>query len=159
MHEIRCRAFVLIQNKSNPKIFEHSTECVLMGYNLNSKSYRCYNPKTKVIHNSYHVCFLESHEGQTRIHPLDSNDPTITPTTSTIHPTQSDNYPSTPIENIQEDDHPIIEPNELDPHNYPISENQNEPLKLPQEPMDAPIEYPLVTQIGLQLDNNLPQPI
>jgi hypothetical protein len=142
MREIGCRAFVLIQNRSNPKIFERSIECVLVGYNLNSKSYRCYNPKTKVIHNSYHVRFLESHEGHTRINPLDSNDATTTPTIPTIHPTHPDDYQPIPIENTQENDHPTTESNELDPHDYPIEENQNEPPNLPQEPMDAPIELP-----------------
>jgi hypothetical protein len=39
LHEIGCRAFVLIQNWHNPKVFAHSVECVLIGYSLDSKAY------------------------------------------------------------------------------------------------------------------------
>ena len=63
MREIGCKAFVLIQNRHNPKIYERSIECVLIGYDTNSKSYRCYHRPTKRVISSYHVRFLESHEG------------------------------------------------------------------------------------------------
>ncbi len=43
MREIGSRCFVLIQSKHNPKIYERSVECVLIGYDLKSKTYRCYN--------------------------------------------------------------------------------------------------------------------
>ena len=43
MREIGCKAFVLIQNRHNPKIFKRSIECVLIGYDTNSKTYRCYH--------------------------------------------------------------------------------------------------------------------
>ena len=55
MREIGCRAFVLIQNQHNPKVYERSVECVLIGYDLRSKAYRCYNRMTKKIYSSYHV--------------------------------------------------------------------------------------------------------
>jgi hypothetical protein len=45
MCEIGCRAFILIQNQNNPKIYEWSIECILIGYNGQSKTYRCYYPK------------------------------------------------------------------------------------------------------------------
>ena len=63
MREIGCKAFVLIQNRHNPKIYGRSVECVLIGYDTNSKSYRCYHRPTKRVISSYHVRFLESHEG------------------------------------------------------------------------------------------------
>ena len=62
MREIGCRAFILIQNRHNPKLFERSIECVLIGYDLCSKTYWCYDRQRKVVYSSYHVCFIESHE-------------------------------------------------------------------------------------------------
>ena len=41
--EIGCQVFVLIQNKHNPKIFRQSIECVLIGYDPNSKAYWYYD--------------------------------------------------------------------------------------------------------------------
>jgi hypothetical protein len=58
-----CWAFILILNRNNQKIYEHSIECILLGCNTNSKTYRCYDPKTKQIYSSYHVSFLESYDG------------------------------------------------------------------------------------------------
>lgn len=63
MREIGCRVFVLIQNKHNPKIYDRSLECVLIGCDTNSKTYRCYHRETKRVISSYHVRFLESHDG------------------------------------------------------------------------------------------------
>ena len=62
MHEISCYAFVLIQNHHNLKIFERSIKCVLIGYDLQSKTYRCYDQQRRVVYSSYHVCFIKSHE-------------------------------------------------------------------------------------------------
>jgi hypothetical protein len=41
IHEIGCNAYVLIQNRHNPKVYERSIKCVLVGYNMNSKAYLC----------------------------------------------------------------------------------------------------------------------
>ena len=38
MPEIGCKVFVLIQNKRNPKIYERSLKCVLIGYDNDSKT-------------------------------------------------------------------------------------------------------------------------
>ncbi|TFY50468.1 hypothetical protein EVJ58_g11038 [Rhodofomes roseus] len=62
LREVGCRAFVLIQNKHNPKIYERSVECVLIGYGLNSKTYRCYHRASHKVVSSFHVAFIESHE-------------------------------------------------------------------------------------------------
>jgi hypothetical protein len=63
LREPGCWAFVLILNKNNPKIYKRSIECILLGYNTDSKTYWCYDPKTKQIYTSYHINFLESHDG------------------------------------------------------------------------------------------------
>ena len=63
LREIGCRAFVLILSRHNPKIYDRSIECVLIGYDFNSKTYRCYNKATKTVYSSYHVRFIESHDG------------------------------------------------------------------------------------------------
>lgn len=39
LREIGCCVFVLIQNHHNPKIYNRSVECVLIGYSLDSKAY------------------------------------------------------------------------------------------------------------------------
>jgi hypothetical protein len=39
LREIGCRAFVLIQNHHNPKIYDQSIECVLIGYSSQSNVY------------------------------------------------------------------------------------------------------------------------
>ena len=39
MHEIGCKAFILILNQHNPKINTRSIECILIGYRQNSKTY------------------------------------------------------------------------------------------------------------------------
>jgi hypothetical protein len=66
MREIGCRVFVLIQNKHNPKVFDRSLECILIGYDPNAKTYRCYHRESKKVISSYHVRFLESHDGHNR---------------------------------------------------------------------------------------------
>jgi len=69
LREIGCRAFVLIQNRHNPKLWERSVEMVLIGYGQNSKTYRCYNRATKQVYSSYHVQFIESHEDERLRYP------------------------------------------------------------------------------------------
>ncbi|TFY52252.1 hypothetical protein EVJ58_g10120 [Rhodofomes roseus] len=68
LREIGCRVFVLIQNRHNPKIYERSVECTLIGYGENSKTYRCYHRDTHKVVNSYHVAFIESHEATPTVH-------------------------------------------------------------------------------------------
>lgn len=62
IREIGCCAFVLTLDHHNPKLNACGIECILVGYGQNSKSYRCYDPKTKQIHELYHVHFLEWHK-------------------------------------------------------------------------------------------------
>ncbi|THU80314.1 hypothetical protein K435DRAFT_695935, partial [Dendrothele bispora CBS 962.96] len=58
--EIGCRAFVLIQHKTNPKIYECSLKCILIGYSPNSKAYICYHKPSHRVITSFHVRFIES---------------------------------------------------------------------------------------------------
>ena len=62
LREIGCRAFVLVQNHHNPKIYARSFECVLIGYATNAKAYRLYHRDTNRIIQSYHVEFIERHD-------------------------------------------------------------------------------------------------
>ncbi|KAG2059354.1 hypothetical protein BDR06DRAFT_840019, partial [Suillus hirtellus] len=57
LHEIECCAFVLVQNWYNPKIFNYSIKCVLIGYSLDSKAYCCYHHESHQVSISYHVSF------------------------------------------------------------------------------------------------------
>lgn len=49
MREIGCRCFVLILNRNNPKMYDCSIECILVGYDKNAKTYRCYDRATRQI--------------------------------------------------------------------------------------------------------------
>ena len=60
LHEIGCKAFILIQSETWPKIYNRSLECILVGYLENSKSFRCWNKQTGHIIVSRNVHFVES---------------------------------------------------------------------------------------------------
>jgi hypothetical protein len=59
LREIGSRAFVLILNKHNPKVFQCLEECILIGYSKDSKSYRCYHKPSHRVTESFHVTFIE----------------------------------------------------------------------------------------------------
>ncbi|CCM06824.1 uncharacterized protein FIBRA_09127 [Fibroporia radiculosa] len=80
LREIGCHAFVLIQNHHNPKIYDRSLECVLIGYSLDSKAFRCYHPGSRKVVESFHVSFIESFE---------SDVPPAVPAAEVISPTPS----------------------------------------------------------------------
>jgi hypothetical protein len=67
LREIGSRAFALIL-KHNPKIYERSFECILVGYSPNSKAYRLYHPPTHRLVESFHVKFIERKDNVS--HPL-----------------------------------------------------------------------------------------
>jgi len=64
--EISSCAFVLILNKHNPKVFQCSEECVLIGYSKDSKSYRVYHRASHKVFESFHVVFIESKDDSER---------------------------------------------------------------------------------------------
>jgi hypothetical protein len=68
LRKIGSCAFVLIQNRHNPKLFECSLECVLISYDTNSKFYHCYHCVSHCVFSSYHVVFIELHNALP--HPL-----------------------------------------------------------------------------------------
>ena len=63
LREIGCRAFALIQT-NNPKIFQRSTPCILIGYAPRSKAYRLWDITTGRVFNSFHVTFVEHLQAQ-----------------------------------------------------------------------------------------------
>ena len=81
--EIGYQVFILILNQHNPKVYDCSLECVLIGYDLNSKIYQCYNQTKKQVYLSYHVCFIESHEMSSIVPPPPPN-PTTSPIPTSI---------------------------------------------------------------------------
>jgi len=58
LREIRCKAFALILTH-NPKLFQRSVPCVLIGYAPHAKAHRLWNPASGRVFNSYHVAFIE----------------------------------------------------------------------------------------------------
>lgn len=54
-----CQAFVHILDKRRSKLDSKSIECIIIGYNKNSKAYRCIDPKTSKIYVSRGVMFNE----------------------------------------------------------------------------------------------------
>jgi len=128
MREIGCRVFVLIQNKHNPKIYDISLECVLIGYDTNSKTYRCYHCETNRVISSYHVRFLESHDGHS---PSSPENPMEATTLESI----VKNATSIPI---------FFDDNEeefLPPENQPKSDSTPQmTTDPPPEAIDAPAE-------------------
>lgn len=156
MREIGCRAFVLILHQHNPKINARGIECILVGYARNSKGYRCYDPRTRRIYESYHVRFLERHdthsaptEGQNR---SESTKQTPTPTvadtqrTHAIEPTSIEDIHNTSsgtpfiIDDDDEDEHPTIPAprnnlvhNEQNNNNVPAPPRRSARTRIPTE--------------------------
>ena len=139
IREIGCRVFVLIQNKHNPKVYERSLECVLIGYDKNSKSYRCYHRETKRVFSSYHVQFLESCDGHSPSPPEDP--PGATSLESIVQ-----SATPTPIfydddeEELLYDDPPPINPtlqNEIHPPNEIHPQNEIQPQNDPPPLLEA----------------------
>ncbi|KAL9995478.1 putative RNA-directed DNA polymerase [Helianthus debilis subsp. tardiflorus] len=55
-----CSAFVHIPKTDRTKIDPCAEKCVFVGYGINKKGYRCYNPKTKHMHTTMDCDFLET---------------------------------------------------------------------------------------------------
>jgi hypothetical protein len=110
LREIGCRAFVLIQNRHNPKVYSRSVECVLIGYSLDSKAYRCYHRTSHKVFVSYHVSFIESHQ-------LGTPSPAV-PTEQPIPPTDTPTpFPAVTIEDVPDVNAPTSPPPPLPPNN------------------------------------------
>ena len=116
MREIGCRVFVLIQSKHNPKVYERSLECVLIGYDQKAKTYHCYHRESKKVISSYHVRFLESHDGHAPSIPIDKEEVPMTleeilqsgtPTPIRSNEDEEDILPENDYSNIQDIAPPI----------------------------------------------------
>eukprot|EP00268_Persea_americana_P019839 TRINITY_DN20208_c0_g1_i1.p1 TRINITY_DN20208_c0_g1~~TRINITY_DN20208_c0_g1_i1.p1 ORF type:complete len:215 (-),score=29.01 TRINITY_DN20208_c0_g1_i1:142-759(-) len=77
-----CTCFVLLHDNERTKLEPKSTICVFLGYGIEHKGYRCYDPKTNKLRISRNVTFLEhipfytlpiasSSPEQPSIYPLD----------------------------------------------------------------------------------------
>ncbi|GFY97530.1 hypothetical protein Acr_12g0000710 [Actinidia rufa] len=54
-----CTCFVQNRSPSCSKLDDKAFRCVFLGYSFLSKGYRCYDPLTSHMHNSFDVTFLE----------------------------------------------------------------------------------------------------
>jgi hypothetical protein len=131
LREIGCRAFVLILNKHNPKIFRRSEECVLIGYGQNSKSYRCYHRASHKVIESYHVVFVESKdEKEVSFRPGTTqglDDESIVPPPETPNPTPG----------------VLLPPNLITPTPTPIPDPVSAPAKTPEPTQQPPVVQPI----------------
>jgi len=59
----------MLKQNYNPKICNHSVECILIGYAPNSKAYCCYKFQTHCIHKSWDVAFIESQDTVAHANP------------------------------------------------------------------------------------------
>ncbi|OBZ74687.1 Retrovirus-related Pol polyprotein from transposon TNT 1-94 [Grifola frondosa] len=133
LREIGCKAFVLIQNKHNPKIYEHSVECALIGYGPDSKTYRCYHKPTHKVISSYHVVFIESFESVPKpLYPNHTFNSSLSATNShslpsvstptdelTITPSNSPSLPSASDTTSESSTMPSVPPSIVSPVSSP----------------------------------------
>jgi hypothetical protein len=94
LREIGCKAFVLIQNVHVTKIQPRSIECILIGYDLHSKAYRCYHRPSRRIITSRNVYFLETHQLTPRPYRIGQSIGAPSPTPTGATPVES--WPAAP---------------------------------------------------------------
>ena len=107
---------------NNPKIYNHSIECLLVGYSNNSKAYWCWDKRTDHIHVTHNVVFAELQDLQIQaLHPglvLNDDDPDDVED-APYHASNDDNHLppvlDTPAENPCEDASPDKPPNTATP--------------------------------------------
>jgi len=139
LREVGCREFALIQTH-NPKIFQQSTPCVLIGYAPNAKAYRLWDMTTGRIFNSYHVTFIEHLQSQ----PTDL----LPGTTINLNPDAPPSWDSTPILNFAPPPH-VPDPDDND--------NKIPNPVLPSFPPILPVPAPPMNQTMPQYNNTIQQ--
>ncbi|OBZ71895.1 Retrovirus-related Pol polyprotein from transposon TNT 1-94 [Grifola frondosa] len=153
LREIGCKAFILIQNRHNPKIYERSTECVLIGYGPDSKTYRCYHKPTHKVVSSYHVEFIESHDSAPKpFHPgLILNEPSVTPSSPPSSPSHSpSSSPSSPSPSPV--DVPSSSPSSPSPSPVDVPSTQPSPPTPPTVPRRS-TRVPVPSDKRAEMDN------
>jgi len=87
LQEIGCHAFALIQTH-NPKIYQRSCPCILIGYAPHAKAYCLWDMTSRAMFNSFHVTFLEHLNHQ----PMDL----LPGMTVSLHPDAPPSWDSSP---------------------------------------------------------------
>nr|GEY03863.1 retrovirus-related Pol polyprotein from transposon TNT 1-94 [Tanacetum cinerariifolium] len=62
LHIFGCICYITKDGKNLDKIKEKGDQCILVGYSTQSKGYRVYNKRTRMIVESIHICFDEIKE-------------------------------------------------------------------------------------------------
>jgi Integrase core domain len=65
LREIGCSAYSLLHK--HPKVFARSISAILIGYALNSRSYRLWDREADWVFDSYHVVFVEHLDSKPRV--------------------------------------------------------------------------------------------
>jgi len=137
--EVGCRAFTLIQTH-NPKIFQQSTPCVLIGYAPNAKAYCLWDTTTGWIFNSYHVTFIKHLQSQ----PTDL----LLGTTINLNLDTPPSWDLTPVLNFAPPPH-VLDPDDND--------NEIPNPVLPSFPPILPVPTPPMNQTTPQYNNMIQQ--
>lgn len=133
LREIGCKAFVLHETH-NPKIRPRSYECVLIGYENNSKAYRCWHRPTGKIVISFNVSFVEKKDAVSRpLHPgrILGGESSSSSSSEPALPNMS----QTPVDDDDSDDSidPVPKPDIPSASNLPIISNP-----IPDSPPSGP---------------------
>ena len=164
LREIGSRAFALIL-KHNPKLYERSFECVLVGYSPNSKAYRLYHPATHRVFESFHVKFIERKDDISRpLYPgrvidLPSTDPNTDSSDGklSVPPIPPSSIPSsTSLSNSSTPKHTSISDEEesFDDHPHQVWTVPDNEIKVPVPPRVDPTD---VVPVPAVVDANVPR--
>ena len=161
IREIGCNAYVLIQNRHNPKIYERSAKCTLVGYDMNSKAYLCWNRDDQKMYKSYHVQFIESHETTPTV-PISPETPVIQEPSTIDEIFQTASTKPLPYNEDEEEYLPSLVPNH--DQTPPINHNLAPPIPDSNHDQAPPVSDPAPIILNPAPDNvrrsgRVPKPI